>query len=135
MLHDVGIRWFRRWLMWAAVATRTRFQAGGVRRVGLILWVILALAGMATFLVGAFTGNLALLIVATLAPLPFAALWGRQYGAGIVASLSAPWIVPPTVIGAAGFGVYWVLETVLGGLVGIFSRDVAGDEPYGYETF
>jgi hypothetical protein len=135
MLKDLGVRWIRRWLIWAAVATRTRFEAQGLRRVGVVVWVLSALGGMTTFLVGVVTTSPSLLLIATVAPVPFAALWGRQYGAGLVASYSAPWIVPPTVVGAAGFGVYWVLETVLGGLVGIFSRDVAGDEPYGYETF
>jgi hypothetical protein len=44
--------------------------------------------------------------------LPFAssALWGRQFGASLVAAVAALWILPAAVFGIVGYGVYKVLE-------------------------
>jgi hypothetical protein len=56
----------------------------------------------------------ALLLVASLvAPFVFSVLWGRQYGAGLVASFVAPWILPPAVFALLGYIVYWVIEWVI----------------------
>ena len=48
------------------------------------------------------------------AVLPFVAsvLWGRQYGAGLVAALSAPWLLPPSVLAVLGYWVYRELESL-----------------------
>ena len=94
MMGVAGVPFFKRWLMWAAVAARTRWVAGGARRVSLVVWGLLALAGIAMAvlaLVAALTeaalpwgwnGPLPWAVGA--AALPFFAgfLWGKQYGAG-----------------------------------------------------
>jgi hypothetical protein len=117
MLEDLGLPVIRRWLMWAAVASRTRWQQGLLHKLLLSLWVAASAAGMTAFVWGLATGNIAMAVAATLAPFLFALLWGRQYGAGIVAAFSAPWILPPTVLALAGFGVYLALEFIIGLIV------------------
>lgn len=131
MLRDLRVRWIRRWMMWAAVALRTRWKTGRRHKVMLGIWVIAALAGMGAFVAGFVIGSPVLVIVATIAPFAFALLWGRQYGAGIVASFNAPWVLPPTVIGSIGYGIYAFLEW----LVSKLSRGGSGDQPYGYQDF
>jgi hypothetical protein len=49
MAKDVGVRFFKRWILWAGVAVRTRWKNGWVRRISLILWFIAAALGMYTF--------------------------------------------------------------------------------------
>lgn len=126
MLQDLGVRWLKRWVMWAAVALRTRWAAGGWRRFSVAVWVLAALAGIATFVVAAVNGNVALMLAALVAPLPFALLWGKQYGAGLIAAIAAPWLLPPTVFAALGYGVYLASEFV----VGLFIGDRRGTGTY-----
>ena len=116
MLDDLGVPVIRRWLMWSAVAARSRWQQGPLQKVLLSTWVAASLGGMILFVYGWSKGNTTIVIVASLAPLAFAMLWGRQYGAGIVAAYSAPWILPPTIFALAGYGVYLVLERIAGGI-------------------
>ncbi len=131
MLKDVGVRWLRRWMMWAAVAMRTRWETGARHRIMLIAWIVAALVGLGAFAVGILTTNLALVVVASIAPFVFACLWGRQYGAGLVASINAVWVLPPTLLGMVGYGIYSALEWI----ISRFSRRESSDRPFGYEDF
>ncbi|MEN8238995.1 MAG: DUF1353 domain-containing protein [Actinomycetota bacterium] len=131
MLDDLGVRLIRRWLMWAATAARTRWQRDRTGKLLLSVWLLASLAGIAAFVFGLIKGNASVIILAALAPLVFAPLWGRQYGAGIVAAYSAPWIVPPTVFAAGGYVVYLVGEWIISGLWP--SR--SGSQPFRYEDF
>jgi hypothetical protein len=132
MLDDLGVRLIRRWLMWAAVALRTRFCAGGLKRVSIVAWVVASAVGMVIAAWATLTGAWLVLLAAVLAPVVFAGLWGRQYGAGVAAAYSAPWILPPTLFGAAGFYLYSGLEHLVDRVVG---RGRSGDQPTTYETF
>lgn len=132
MLHDVGVRWIRRWLMWTAVALRTRSKAGGATLAGIVVWVLASLAGMGTAVAALLRGDWLLLAGAAVAPFLFAALWGRQYGAGLLGALAAPWLLPPTVVGMVGFWVYALLERLAGVFV---DRDRTSPEPLRYESF
>lgn len=132
MLHDVGIRFIRRWLMWAAVALRTRSKAGGIKLLSVFVWVLASLAGMSVAMTAVLKRDWLLLLLTMLAPFVFALLWGRQYGAGLVAALAAPWILPPTVFGTIGFGIYAALEWIAGWVV---DRDRTSPEPLRYGSF
>ena len=60
MLEAVGVPFFKRWIMWAAVAFRTRWAVGGWRRRSVAAWVILAALGITAFVwavVAIATGN------------------------------------------------------------------------------
>ena len=131
MLRTVGVPWIRRWMMWAAVAMRTRWGTGMRHRLLLAVWLVAAIIGMGAFAAGLVLGSVGLVSVAGIAPFLFALLWGRQYAAGVVASLTAPWVLPPTVVGAVGYGVYVALEW----LVGKASRAGSDNRPLSYQDF
>jgi len=132
MLRQLGVRWLRRWMMWSAVALGSRWRAGGSRRATLVVWILLATTGLSSFVAGLVVGAPAVVALATVAPLPAALLWGKQYGAGLVASATAIWVLPPTVLGAVGFWVYAVLERLIGL---VLPSDRRGDQPIEYRHF
>ncbi len=124
MLKAVGVPWIKRWIMWTATALRTRWAIGGVRRATVVLWVVLAIAGITS----AIWSSIALitdstlpgttepggvLVIALVLPVVASALWGKQYGAGLVAAGAAIWLLPPVIIAAAGYLVYWLLERII----------------------
>jgi hypothetical protein len=121
MLAAAGVPLFKRWIMWAAVAYRTRLAVGGGRRLSVFLWVILASLGIAAFVVAIVAiasgtdgpGGIsawALLGGSLVAPVVASALWGKQWGAGLVTAAAAPFVLPPAAIAAVGYSGYWVLE-------------------------
>lgn len=125
MLRSAGVPWLKRWLMWAAVALRTRWVADGVRRTSVVLWVLLALVGLTA--AAAVAGSLVFgwavpggrwPVAAGAATLPVLAsgLWGKQYGAGLIAAVAAVWLLPAAVFAALGYLTYQVLEAVFGAL-------------------
>ncbi|MGF1599872.1 MAG: DUF1353 domain-containing protein [Acidimicrobiales bacterium] len=122
MMGVAGVPLFKRWLMWAAVAARTRWVAGGYRRLSLILWGLLGVIGVASGVVAAlaFFGDLGSwdrplewALVAVTLPIGAALLWGRQYGAGIVAAAAGLWLIPAAVIVVLGLGVYMLSEKAI----------------------
>lgn len=129
MMAACGVPLLKRWIMWAAVAMRTRWAAGGYRRVTLVVWLLLATTGIAAAVASvvalasasglAFGSSWpALAIVAVAMPFASAPLWGRQYGASIVAAGAALWILPPAVFAGAGYVVYRGLEIMLDRVAG-----------------
>ncbi len=103
MMWTSGVPWLKRWIMWSAVALRTRWVAGGLRRLSLVVWLALSVVGIATFMrslgalvfdwpwpvsqpVWTLVAALALIVVA-------APLWGRQWMAGLIAAVGALWLV------------------------------------------
>ena len=113
VLDCLGVPFLRRWLMWAAVAYGTRWSAKGIRRVAIVLWTVIALVGMVVLGLAVATTSVTLLGVAAALPFPAALLWGRQYGGGLIAAASGPWLALPAIIAATGYGVYWLLEKAL----------------------
>ena len=86
MLQDLGVRWAKRWLIWAAVAFRSRWEAHGWKRWTLIAWAAMALAGSVVLVGALIDGNGVLAAAALVAPLLASPLWGRQAGAGLIAA-------------------------------------------------
>ena len=122
-LGAVDVPRFKRYIMWAAVALRTRLKSENQRKRLLVgLWLLLAAAGIAGFVMstldglfdtGMWFGDTATVFwVSVLAPWPLSVLWGKQYGAGLVAAAAALWLLPPSVLAVAGYGVYLGLEAV-----------------------
>jgi hypothetical protein len=123
MLKSAGVPWLKRWIMWSAVALRSRWAVGGIRRLSVLVWLILSAAGITSFVwtVGSATlggdGPLdtwALLLIAMVLPFVAAFLWGKQYGAGIVAAIAALWILPAAALAGVGYLVYLALEWAAG---------------------
>ena len=46
MMRCCDVKFLKRWIMWAAVAMRTRWAAGGIRRVSVVVWGVLSAAGI-----------------------------------------------------------------------------------------
>jgi hypothetical protein len=125
MMHAAGVPCLKRWIMWTAVALRSRWAAGGTRRLSVIAWIILALVGIVSTVwgVGAALFDWSspvdaavLLVVAVLLPFAAAPLWGKQYGAGLVAAIAALWILPAAVLAGFGYLAYLILERLAGKL-------------------
>jgi hypothetical protein len=124
MMGAAGVPAFKRWLMWTAVAARTRWAAKGQRRIRLIAWAVLAVIGIGcagaaigTWVFGwpsIFDWTPRTLLGISLV-LPFAAgfLWGRQYVASIVAAAAGLWLIPAGVIVLFAIGVYLIVEKLI----------------------
>jgi len=124
MLKIAGVPLFKRWLMWAAVALRTRWAAGGWRRATLAVWIVLALLGNVMVYAaigqgvagwGELFGWSPLQLLAGVVVLPFVAgvLWGRQFGASVVTAAGGAWLLPAAVIVLVGLSCYLIFERVL----------------------
>lgn len=124
MLVALQVPRVRRNLLWAAVAMRTRWVE---HRASLILWVVLSVLGLLTFVValvglvfGGFDlpswtgGNVVALVVSALAPLPASLLWGGARKAALIAAFAAIWMLPAAAIALLALAVYRVLEFVAG---------------------
>jgi hypothetical protein len=119
MMKSAGVPWLERWIMWSAVALRSRWAVGGIRRLSVVLWVLLSATGITTFVWAAASGNWAAVLLAAALPLAAAFLWGEQYGAGLVAATAAVWILPAAALAGVGYVVYLALEC----LAGVFGLD------------
>jgi hypothetical protein len=119
MMKTSGVPWLKRWIMWAAVAARSRLVAGGLRTASMIAWIGLCVVGLAC-VVAAFGSWIFgwsvpidpwwLLVIATALPIVAARLWGEQWGASIVFAVAAFWIVPAGAVAGLGYLVYLSLE-------------------------
>lgn len=121
MMRSAGVPWLKRWIMWAAVALRSRWAVGGTRRASVVTWLVLSVvgigslgwaAGSAVFDWSRPASTLLLLAVGLLLPFAAAPLWGKQYGAGLVAAIAGLWILPAALFAGAGYVVYLGLERV-----------------------
>ena len=121
MMRTAGVRWLKRWIMWSAVALRSRWAVGGIRRLSVLVWLLLSATGITSFVWGLGSATFgwgspldpwALLVVALVLPFAAAFLWGKQYGAGIVAAAAALWILPAAALAGLGYVVYLGLEWV-----------------------
>lgn len=128
MLKDAGVRYIKRWIMWSAVALRTRFDSGGLKRLSVVVWAILAIAGIVGFIAAVWLSAWGVaFLLASIAPTLTSVLWGKQYGAGIVASYgAAPWVVPPLIVTVVFLVIYSLAELIVTQLVD--AKD-AGSEP------
>ncbi len=80
MLGASGVPLLKRWIMWAAVALRSRWAAGGRRRLSLIVWAVLAVAGF-----GLFSWGVVVTIRAGDVPTP---AWWSFAGAAVLIAVS-----------------------------------------------
>ena len=123
MMRSAGVPCLKRWIMWTAVALRSRWAAGGTRRFSVIAWILVAIVGIASFGWGVGAAlfdwsrpvdTAVLFLIALLLPFAAAPLWGKQYGAGLVAAIAALWILPAAVFAGLGYLTYVILERLAG---------------------
>lgn len=129
LLTASGVPPVRAWLMWAAVAARTRWQSGWPGKLSLVVWGVLALAGSAALVAGVRGGDVAVVVAALVAPAVAALLWGRTYGAGAVAGYSLWWILFGSVPAWLAYKAYQVIEWAVWRLRCRFGRPPAVRQP------
>src|SRR3954470_20966558 len=144
MMKAVGVKWLKRWIIWSAVALRSRWAVGGLRRLAVIVWLLLAASGLTAFVWSIGTASLSwaspldswvLGLVALVLPFAAAGLWGKQYGGGLVAAIAATWILPAAILAGVGYGVYECLEWLRGqGWSNVTMRPGTGHEQGGVEA-
>lgn len=100
-------------MMWAAVTMGTRMKRGWPAKIALLLWLVIALVGTGAFVRGAISGQWDLVLVAMVAPVPAALLWGRDHVAGLVASYALLVVGPPAVACVVGYAMYWSVEQIV----------------------
>lgn len=129
MLGDAGIPFTDRWIMWSAVALRTRWKSTRRRRILLVLWFALALVGLAGFIVAAIGGNTSAAWIFAVAPLPASFLfWGKQWGAGlVVAYIVFPLLLAPVSIAVALLAPFYVMRKRFSRALERAARRVFGD--------
>ena len=124
MLKASGEPFFKRWLMWSAVAARTQFHRGLRRSVLISLWIAAAVIGLALFVMAVRSQDWGALWIPLLAPLPAAALWGRQAGAGlIIAYIGVPVMLVPMIFAFVATVIYSLLEAIGQQISEIFGSD------------
>jgi len=123
MLKALGVPTVKRYLMWAGVALRTQWV---MRRPLVVLWALLSVLGLTSFVLAAFGIGLpawlgsrwVVLAVSAVAPLPASLLWGREWRAALVAAVMAIWVLPAGAIALVALAVYGSLERIVGALRG-----------------
>lgn len=117
MLKSLGFGAVRRWLLWSAVAARTRFVSGNLQKAGMIAWFVLAAIGI-VWLIQALLGEQSVLFPLLL-PFLASGLWGRRQAvaAVVIAYVGVPLMLLPAIAAAIGRAATWLVERV-GRLVG-----------------
>ena len=108
---EVGV--MTSWVMWTGVALRTRWKAGAFKRLKVCVWVLCSIVGIGgtAWLLGvgrpgAAAGYAAVTLAAA------ALLWGRQWGAAVVAAVTLPFIAPAAALAIIARGLIAVLNVV-----------------------
>lgn len=122
MMRTSGVPWLKRWIMWSAVALRTRWVAGGWRRLSVAVWLLLSVAGISAAI--GSTGALLFgwpwppsspavsLVFSLLMIFVAAPLWGRQWAASLVAAVAALWLLPAAIVAYFAYALYLLSEKV-----------------------
>lgn len=111
MLQSCGMGFFLRWIVWTAVALRTRWAAGTAKRTKVLLWAASSVIGMGGTIWLAASGHwLAALAFGAACLLIAAGLWGHQWGAAVVAAIALPVIIPAAVPVLAATVLFWALD-------------------------
>ena len=116
-LRASGVPPVRAGLMWTAVSFGSRHERPEKKgepdppRTALLdLWLMTALAGVGLLAYGCFVRDAVLILVALLGPFFGGLLWGRMYGAGVIAGFALPLVIAGSVPGIVAYHAYWLVE-------------------------
>ena len=113
-LTDLDVPYIRSRVMWAAVTLGTRWRSSLAPRLAIALWVVLAVAGIVTLVVGLLTSNWLLVTIAVLAPIPASLLWSlHQSAAGLFGGYMLWLVALPAALNLAVYSLYSVAEKVV----------------------
>lgn len=116
-LDELGVPYLRSRIMWSAVVLATRWRATRAARLAIAAWMFFAGVGITALVAGLATSSPLVLLPTLLAPVPFAALWGRRdYVAGLVGGYTLWFVVLPTLLGVLAYTVYMAAEVLAMGL-------------------
>ncbi len=110
MLDDLDVPPVQSRVMWTAVTLATRFRGPLAAKVGVVLWAVLAAAGIGALVWGLVTLTPWLIVAALVAPAVAALLWGGQRAAGLIAGYALPVIAAPALVSLVGYWIYWAIE-------------------------
>jgi Protein of unknown function (DUF1353) len=121
-------------VMWAAVSLATRCTNRPWGLLGIIAWAILGALGTLVLVLGLVRFSPLLIVVALLAPLAGAALWGRHYWAGVIGGYSLWVVATPAIASLAGYGAYWLVERAVRNIRNLLpqNKDVELPKPVGF---
>lgn len=112
-LDELGVPFVRSRIMWAAVVSATRWKQLRTSP-AMALWSLAALVGIFVLVSSVLAGELMLLIAALVAPIPFAALWGRRdFRAGLVGGYTLWFLALPTIVNFVFYMLYAAAERVV----------------------
>jgi len=103
-LGALGVGTLRRYALWSATVAATRFETTLVAKIALAVWTLMSVVG--TFIVLGFAVSplcpalgppLWFVLVALLAPIAAAFLWGCDCKAGLVAAIGVLLVAPATI--------------------------------------
>jgi hypothetical protein len=133
LLLACGVPPVRSYVMWAAVAARTRWYSGLRRKAGMVAWGLSAGAGTVALVLGLVRGDWMLAGAATVAPVAGALLWGRQCLAGLIAGYAVWWALAGSAPAWVAYKVYqgveglvWLVAWVRRRLAGASTGDLVG---------
>jgi hypothetical protein len=112
LLIECGVPLVRSYVMWAGVTVRTRLHRRPWGRVGLFAWFATALGGTGLLVYGLVAMRWWFVLLALLAPIPAAALWGRQFMAGLTAGYAFWLVVAGSLPAFLAYKAYQAIEWV-----------------------
>ena len=111
MMDDLGVPPVRSRVMWCAVALATRCCMRPWGLLAIVAWFATVLAGTSALIAGILTGAPLLVVAAFVGPMVTAALWGKQYWAGVIGGYSVWAVAIPALASLGGYYlVYWPIE-------------------------
>jgi hypothetical protein len=116
-------------VMWAAVSLATLWRGTVVSRARLVIWAVLAVLGLGLLGLGIAMVTPWMIVLALVAPLAAAALWGDHYWAGAIAGYALPIVAVPALAALAGYLVYWMIERTVKAVRERFERNQGKELP------
>lgn len=111
-LDELGVPFVRARIMWAAVVSATRWKERRTT-LAMALWSLAAAVGCAVLFWSVLAGEPLVFLAGLVAPIPFAALWGRRdFKAGIAGGYSLWFMAIPTIINFVFFVIYAGVEQI-----------------------
>ena len=124
-MRNTGVPLSRRWLMWSAVALRTQWNLGGVRKVragawvgafalvALVVGIVAATSAISSFDLASVALAVGMVAVAVLSPVVLSFLWGANWKLGAFGGMALLLFTIPVALVLAALGTYFAVEWIV----------------------